>query len=159
MASDEDYMAFLDKANRDPNEGTAKTQGKGKVELKALDQGVTIPAALKKATSDAFYVSDADEPFVPVCLKFEGKKLPDEATFAKLVNHPSPDDAEVQIMDIGEWDTQGQYKEIVDATRDATKGSDVRVYRIGREGSRAEYWVVGIGSGKLIGAKALAVES
>lgn len=78
MASDEDYMAFLDKANRDPNEGTAKTQGKGKVELKALDQGVTIPAALKKATSDAFYVSDADEPFVPVCLKFEGKKLPDE---------------------------------------------------------------------------------
>jgi hypothetical protein len=81
------------------------------------------------------------------------------ATFAKLVNHPSPDDAEVQIMDIGEWDTQGQYKEIVDATRDATKGSDVRVYRISREGSRVEYWVVGIESGKLIGAKALAVES
>jgi hypothetical protein len=78
MASDEDYMAFLDKANKDPNEGAAKTQGKGRVELKALDQGVKIPAALKKATSDAFYVSDADEPFVPVCLKFEGKKLPDE---------------------------------------------------------------------------------
>lgn len=76
MASDEDYMAFLDKANRDPNEGVAKTQGK--VELKAVDSGVRVPAALKKATSDAFYVSDADEPFVPVCLKFEGKKLPDE---------------------------------------------------------------------------------
>jgi hypothetical protein len=62
-------------------------------------------------------------------------------------------------MDIGEWDTQGQYKEIVDATRDATKGGDVRVYRISKEGSRAEYWVVGVESGKLIGAKALAVES
>jgi hypothetical protein len=78
MASDEDYMAFLDKANRDPNEGAAKTQGNGKVELKAVDAGVRVPPGLKKATSDAFYVSDADEPFVPVCLKFEGKKLPDE---------------------------------------------------------------------------------
>lgn len=157
MASDEDYMAFLDKANQDPNESVAKTQGK--VELKAVDSGVRVPAALKKATSDAFYVSDADEPFVPVCLKFEGKKLPDEATFAKLVNHPSPEEAEVQILDVGEWDTQGQYKEIVDATREATKGSDVRVYRIGREGSRVEYWVVGLENGKLLGAKALAVES
>ena len=78
MASDEDYMAFLDKANKDPNEGVAKTQSKGKVELKAVDSGVRVPAGLKKATSDAFYISDADEPFVPVCLKFDGKKLPDE---------------------------------------------------------------------------------
>ena len=82
-----------------------------------------------------------------------------QATFAKLVNHPSPGDADVQIMAIGEWDTQEQYKEIVDATRAATKGSDVRVYRISREGSRVEYWIVGVESGKLIGAKALAVES
>jgi len=159
MASDEDYAAFLDKANQDPGEGTVKTQGKGKVELKAVDQGVRVPAGLKKATSDAFYVSDSDEPFEPVYLKFEGKKLPDEATFAKLVNHPNPDEAEVQIMDIGEWDTQGQYKEIVNATRDATKGSDVRVYRISKGGSRVEYWVVGVESGKLIGAKAMAIES
>ncbi len=73
-------MAFLDKANRDPSEGIAKTQGNGngKVEFKAVDAGVRVPAGLKKATSEAFYVSDADEPFVPVCLKFEGKKLPDE---------------------------------------------------------------------------------
>ena len=84
---------------------------------------------------------------------------PYAATFTKLVNHPSPEDAEVQIMDVGEWDAQGQYKEIVDATRDATKGSDVRVYRVSREGSRVEYWVVGLANGKLIGAKALAVES
>jgi hypothetical protein len=78
MASDEDYMAFLDKANKDPNEGAAKTQGRKKMELKSVDEGVKIPAALKKATTDAFYVSDADEPFVPVCLEFDGKKLPDE---------------------------------------------------------------------------------
>ncbi len=51
------------------------------------------------------------------------------ATFAKLVNHPSPEDAEIQILDVGEWDTQGQYKEIVDATREATKGSTGSVER------------------------------
>jgi hypothetical protein len=82
MASDEDYMAFLDKANKDPNEGLAKEESNGgKVELKATDKGASIPQVLKKATEDAFYVSDADEPFLPVCLKHSGKGLPDEGTF------------------------------------------------------------------------------
>jgi hypothetical protein len=62
-------------------------------------------------------------------------------------------------MDIGEWDAQGQYKDVVDATREATKGSDVRVYRIVRDGSRVEYWVVGLEGGRLVGVKALAIES
>jgi hypothetical protein len=75
------------------------------------------------------------------------------------VNHPNPKDAEVGILDIGEWDSQGQYKDVVDATREASKGSDVRVYRISREGARVEYWVVGLEGGKLVGVKALAVES
>jgi hypothetical protein len=78
MASDEDYSAFLDKANADPNEGVSKTQSSGKVDLKTVDQGVDIPASLKKVTKDAFYVSDADEPFEPVGLKLKRKTLPDE---------------------------------------------------------------------------------
>ena len=78
MASDEDYSAFLDKANEDPSKGVAKTQGSGKIQLKAVDSGVEVPAALKKATKDAIYVSDADEPFEPVCLKHSGKTLPSE---------------------------------------------------------------------------------
>ena len=78
MASDEDYAAFLDKANADPNEGVSKTQSSGRIELKAVESGIKIPASLKKVTKDAFYISDADEPFEPVGLKFEGKTLPDE---------------------------------------------------------------------------------
>jgi hypothetical protein len=62
-------------------------------------------------------------------------------------------------MDIGEWDPQGQYKDVVKAVRDASKGSDVRVYRVPGEGSRVEYWVVGVEGGRLVGCKALAVES
>lgn len=86
MASDEDYASFLDKANEDPNKGAAKTQSSGKIQLKAVDQGVTVPAGLKKATKDAFYVSDADEPFEPVVLKHSGKSLPDEGVFLAEVD-------------------------------------------------------------------------
>jgi hypothetical protein len=79
--------------------------------------------------------------------------------FAKLVSHPSPKEAEVEIMDVAEWDTQGQYKGLVDAVREASKGSDVRVYKISKGGSRVEYWVVGVEGGNLVGAKVLAIES
>jgi len=165
MATDEDYMSFLDKANKDPSEGTAKTQGSangnGKMEFKATEKGVKVPEVIEKVLGkgEAFYTSDADEPFVGVALKLEGKGLPDEATFAKLINHPKPKEADVQIMDVGEWDTQGQYKDLVEATREAVKGSDVRVYRVAKDGSRAEYWLVGVEGGNLVGVKALAVES
>ncbi|KAH6712897.1 hypothetical protein BKA61DRAFT_608054 [Leptodontidium sp. MPI-SDFR-AT-0119] len=161
MATDEDYMSFLDKANQDPNEGVARAQGSGKVEFKTTDEGVKVPGVIEKVLGkgDAFYVSDADEPFVGVALKLSGKGLPDEAAFAKLINHPKPKEADVQIMDVGEWDTQGQYKDVVEATREAVKGSDVRVYRVVKDGSRVEYWVVGVEGGELVGVKALAVES
>ena len=47
----------------------------------------------------------------------------------------------------------------MEAVRAGAKGSDVRVYRIAKDGARVEYWVVGVEGGKLVGAKALAVES
>lgn len=91
MASDEDYASFLEKANQDPNEGVSKTQGasSGKVELKAVDKGAKVPKCLKDVTEsgDAFYVSDADEPFEAVVLKLAGggKGLPDEGMFGCLL--------------------------------------------------------------------------
>ncbi|KAI1279740.1 hypothetical protein F5Y07DRAFT_32149 [Xylaria sp. FL0933] len=165
MASDEDYMAFLDKANRDPNEGYAEPQSKSKGEFKATDDDAKIPAAIQQATKDAFYVSDADEPFVPVCLAWDegGKGLPDEEELAKLIHHPDPSNADIEIQDPADWDTRGQYKEILDAVSKAGKGNDVRVYRVAKGGVKVEYWVLttdGKGAGaRLVGAKALAVES
>ncbi|KAH6656315.1 hypothetical protein BKA67DRAFT_654659 [Truncatella angustata] len=165
MASDEDYMSFLDKANQDPSAGHAKSASSGKQEFKALDSGVQVPAVLKSAVKDAFYTSDADEPFTPVCLKWDedGKGLPDEEEFANLISHPNPSSAEVEIQDPADWDSQGQYAELLDAVRQAGKGNDVRVYRIAKDSTRVEYWVVTTeGKGKdakLVGVKALAVES
>lgn len=88
MASDEDYMAFLNKANQDPSEGVAAPaqapgQGQeGRARLRTTQQGVEVPAPLARLVGkgDAFYVSDADEPFEAVALGWDeaGKGLPDE---------------------------------------------------------------------------------
>jgi len=77
-------MAFLDKANRDPSEGYAQnTTTSAGGPFKTTDAGVAVPKALKEATTDAFYTSDADEPFEAVALKWDesGKGLPDEGTY------------------------------------------------------------------------------
>ncbi|KAL3422414.1 hypothetical protein PVAG01_06570 [Phlyctema vagabunda] len=160
MASDADYAAFLDKANQDPNEGVAAPReskaGQGK--LKTQDEGVRVPEVLSRL--EAYYVSDADEEFVPVGLKIAGsaKRLPDEASFRKMINHPD-EEAQIEILDIVEWDPQGQYKSVVDAVREAGKGADVRVYKVVRDKTRVEYWVLTILGDEVVGVKALAVES
>jgi hypothetical protein len=88
MASDEDYMAFLDKANQDPSIGYSAMGHKtgGKVQLKTVDEDTTVPDELRMATEreEWIYVSDADEPFVAVSLKLKGEKLPDEGLFVLL---------------------------------------------------------------------------
>jgi hypothetical protein len=80
-----------------------------------------------------------------------------------LISHPDPTRAQIEIQDPADWDPQGQYGELLDAVREAGKGNDVRVYRIGKDGTRVEYWLVtteGKGkNAKLVGVKALAIES
>lgn len=88
MASDENYMSFLDKANKDPSEGYAKagTAHKEEQGFKATEQGVEIPQPIARVVAkDLFYVSDADEPFEAVALKLGGDGLPDEGSFSPLV--------------------------------------------------------------------------
>jgi len=88
MATDEEYMAFLDKANEDLSVGKSKTTEK-KDELKATDKDINIPSTLVKATEDAWYISDADEPFVPVSLWVDSNTLPDERKLFPT-SFPSP---------------------------------------------------------------------
>lgn len=79
---------------------------------------------------------------------------------AKLIGHPDPAKAEVEIMDPVDWDAGGRYKDVIDAVRRAGEGNDVRVYRVAKGGVRAEYWVLTTtADSRLVGLKALAVES
>lgn len=89
MASDEDYMAFLNRANNDADEAharageTARAQAGARAQLKALDAGQTAPKGIVEVCKEAVYTSDADEPFEPVSLKFVGASgLPDEGTLS-----------------------------------------------------------------------------
>lgn len=84
MASDEDYMAFLNKANQDAEEGqaaaasSAQSAGQQRT-FKTQDEGSKLPKSIANALKDAFYVSEADEPFQGVSLKWKGEGgLPDE---------------------------------------------------------------------------------
>lgn len=65
----------------------------------------------------------------------------------------------MKIGDPADWDRKGQYSNLVDAVRQASKGNDVRVYTVTRDKTRVEYWVISNAEGKLVGVKALAVES
>ncbi|KAH7154945.1 hypothetical protein B0J13DRAFT_521114 [Dactylonectria estremocensis] len=158
MASDDDYMAFLNKANQDT--GGATTQSSSKAAFKTKDADSEVPKEISKACRDAVYVSDADEPFEEVSLKWDGKnRLPTESEFATLINHPNPSDADISILDPLVWDSKGQYTELLEAVRQATAGNDVRVYSVTRDATRVEYWLVSTKDGKIVGAKALSVES
>lgn len=79
--------------------------------------------------------------------------------FAKLIEHGNPEAADISIMDPSDWDVQGQYSKIVKAVAEATKGNDVRVYKVVRDHTRVDYWVVSREEGRIVGVKALAIES
>lgn len=81
------------------------------------------------------------------------------AEFAKLIKHSSPDSADIKILDPLNWDSHGKHTDVIEAVREASQGNDVRVYQVTRDATRTEYWVVSHADGKLIGAKALSIES
>ena len=72
--SDDAYSSFLDKANQDTGASKASTQTKS-ASTRAVD--TEVPAALQGV--EQYYVSEADEPFEPVSLKWGGKNMPSES--------------------------------------------------------------------------------
>jgi hypothetical protein len=87
--ADQDYLAFLNKANEElpakvPQAPTATATG-NKKPFRTRQEGVEVPAPLLAVVDkpDAFYVSDADEPFEVVALAWDeaGRGLPDEGSF------------------------------------------------------------------------------
>lgn len=73
MASDADYMAFLDKANAQREAGLrnrSQTQPSTSIRTETVETGVRVPDVLKLV--DTYYVSETDEPFEPVSLRWEG---------------------------------------------------------------------------------------
>ena len=79
MSSDDAYSNFLDKANQDTGASKASTQSKS-ANTKAVD--TEVPMTLKGV--EQYYTSEADEPFEPVSLKWDGKNMPSESTCSQI---------------------------------------------------------------------------
>ena len=80
--SDDAYMNFLNKANADLDTGRAQqAQGSPIVRTETVEAGVRVPTPLTSV--DAYYISETDEPFEPVALRWEGASrgiFPDPCT-------------------------------------------------------------------------------
>ncbi|KAL6717405.1 hypothetical protein ACLMJK_005320 [Lecanora helva] len=153
MSSDEAYSSFLDQANQDT--GASKTTAQSKAQsLSTKAVNTEVPATLQKV--EQYYTSEADEPFEPVSLKWNGKNMPSENEFGELVGVES----EVSTMSAKEFDPQGQYKEVLQAVERAGDGKS-RIFRIETGKARAEYYVVALDKdqGRVVGLKAKSVES
>lgn len=74
MSSDADYAAFLDKANQDTGAGDVSAQSHPSSSVRTKAVNTEVPQTLQAV--EEYYVSDADEPFEPVSLKWDGDALP-----------------------------------------------------------------------------------
>ncbi|KAL8935531.1 MAG: hypothetical protein Q9211_004651 [Gyalolechia sp. 1 TL-2023] len=151
MSSDDAYSSFLDQANQDTSASKATANNKT-ARTKAVD--TEIPVGLQNV--DQYYTSEADEPFEPVSLRWDGNNMPSEDELADLVGH----DSEVSTMSTKEFDPRGLYKDVLQTVEKAGDGQS-RIFRIGYGKTRVEYYVIGLDreKGRVVGLKAKAIES
>ncbi|KAL4807418.1 hypothetical protein BDV18DRAFT_137636 [Aspergillus unguis] len=172
MSSDDAYMSFLDKANSDLDAGRANqatTSSTSGAKTETVDVNVKVPAPLTSV--DAYYVSDADEPFEPVALRWKGAERgswPDAASFSKLISPDADLSSSIETLSTSSFDPKNQYASVIKAVRAAAveggsgdeSAVEVKVYRVETGSSRAEYWVVALGQESVIvGLRAKAIES
>ena len=158
MSDDASYSSFLDKANQDT--GVSKTNSAPKSPPAPQQKKMkNVPATLQKI--DAYYTSDTDEPFEPVSFDYNDSSPPTAQDFEKLVakavGNAGP--ARAEELSHKEFDPRDQYHEVLEVVEGETDGGGVKIFRVSRGKTRAEYYVVGLRDGMLVGVKAKAVES
>lgn len=74
MSSDADYLAFLDKANAQREAGASRALSQPAepeaIRIETVETGVRVPEALTDISE--YYISETDELFEPVALKWPG---------------------------------------------------------------------------------------
>lgn len=162
MSDDSSYASFLDKANQDTgvsplNSGPKAAQAPNAPSTNTLSSN--IPSALQNM--NATYTSDTDSPFEPMSLAYDGTELPSEHELEKLVAKTSGNNGPVRAeqLSIREFDPRGEYTDVVKTVERVVHGNKVKLFRVARGTTRAEYYIVGLGDGRLLGVRAEAVES
>jgi hypothetical protein len=164
MSDDASYSSFLDQANQDT----------GLSPLNSGPQSAPAPKPESSSSSDvpsvlqnvrATYTSDTDSPFEAVSFDYDGTELPSAQEFEKLVARESKDSgpARAEELSVKDFDPRGEYDDLVKTVEGLVEHRKVKVYRVGRGKTRAEYFVVGLAGGKeggrILGVRAEAVET
>lgn len=84
MSSDDAYSSFLDQANQDTG-ATQSSAAAKTATTKAVD--TEVPVELQSV--EQYYTSEADEPFEPVSLRWDGNNLPSESKSSAEAAHSS----------------------------------------------------------------------
>ncbi|KAJ6150465.1 hypothetical protein N7471_001664 [Penicillium samsonianum] len=170
MSSDDAYMSFLDKANEDVSRG-APQQGAGTAKTFTVHSSLSVPKPLQSV--DAYYVSDTDEPFEPVALKWDGAakgSWPSADQLASLISPDTDLSQSISILSPSSFDPNNQYSAALDAVRAAAvekdSGADqsaveLKVYRVEQTSTKIEYWLLALDApeSRIVGLRAKAVES
>ncbi|KAL2872691.1 uncharacterized protein BJX67DRAFT_15634 [Aspergillus lucknowensis] len=173
MSSDDAYMSFLNKANADLKSGRSQPQAEqyfSAARTETVDVNVKVPTPL--ASVDAYYVSETDEPFEPVALKWEGAEKgiwPDASHFSKLISTSSDLSSSIETLLPSSFDPKNHYASVLRAVRAAAvqdSGGDeaaveLKVYRVEVGVSRVEYYITALDveGGLIVGLRAKAIES
>ena len=97
MSSDEAYASFLDSANQSlsattgshgTNVETSSSDASGFHATKTVDEGLSVPKPLVDV-GEVYYVSEADEVWEPVVLKWEGRDWPSDGAYPSPVYYLS----------------------------------------------------------------------
>ncbi|PYH36153.1 uncharacterized protein BO87DRAFT_414695 [Aspergillus neoniger CBS 115656] len=168
MSSDNDYMSFLNKANADLNASQFQPQRdntSSTPRIQTIHTNVRVPTPLTSV--DAFYVSETDEPFEPVALKWPDAERgiwPDAAALSNLVSPDADLSNSIETLTFSTFDPKNQYAGVVRAVRAAVgdeEGAAVKVYRVEVARSRVEYFVLALDGteGLVVGLRAKAIET
>ncbi|PYI16499.1 hypothetical protein BO86DRAFT_381334 [Aspergillus japonicus CBS 114.51] len=182
MSSDDAYMSFLNKANADLDTARSNQQTSSSTSsqdraarTETVHTGVSIPGPLTSV--DAFYISETDEPFEPVALKWDGANRgvwPDASNFSNLIASSDDLAAAIETLSPASFDPRNQYASALRAVRAAASQAsgggepgvqetdvDVKVYRVEVGSARVEYYVLALDAegGLLVGLRAKAIES
>ena len=160
MSNDASYSSFLDKANQDTGVSPLNAGPKSAQAPSAKSYSFTnMPSVLMNI--EATYTSDTDSPFEPVSFDYDNTSLPSSQEFEKLVAKTSQASgpARTEELSFEEFDPRGEYGDVVKRVEEVADGGEVKVYRVGRGKTRVEYFIVGLGGGRIVGVRAEAVES
>ncbi len=160
MSDDASYSSFLDKANQDTGKEPLNPQPKSPQPPNSKSySSKNIPAPLDKI--EATYTSDTDAPFEPVSFDYDGSSFPSAGEFEDLVGKAKGNNgpARAEELSLKDFDPRGEYKSVIESVKGVVEGGEVKIFRLGRGKTRAEYFIVGLKSGRIVGVRADAVES